>query len=122
MWDAVQGTQVMEFLRGHEDAVRSVVLNTTTTLLFSASYDKTTIIWDLDIAGRKATVRHTLQGHTSSVNSISLCPDERLIVSGSWDFTVLVWEVATGQQVRQLEGHTYIVQSARWAIYCEWEL
>ncbi len=115
VWDAAEGTQVMEPLRGHDVSVSSVVLNTTTTLLFSASWDNTTIIiWDLDIAGRKATVRHTLQGHTNGVASISLCPDERLIVSGSSDHTVRVWEVATGQQVRVLEGHTGTVRSVAW--------
>jgi len=49
------------------------------------------------------------------VASISLCPDERLIVSGSSDSTVRVWEVATGQQVRVLEGHTNWVCSVAWS-------
>jgi WD40 repeat protein len=115
VWDAAEGTQVMEPFRGHDRDVTSVVLNTTTTLLFSASYDNTIIIWDLDIAGRKATVRHTLQGHSDGVASISLCPDERLIVSGSHDHTVRVWKVATGQQVRVLEGHTGAVRSVAWS-------
>ncbi len=83
----LEGTQVMEPLRGHDDGVTCVVLNTTTSLLFSTSYDKTIIIWDLDIAGRKATVRHKLQRHTRAVQSISLCPDERHTVSGSSDST-----------------------------------
>ncbi len=115
LWDAAEGTQVMEPLRGHDRMVSSLVLNTTATLLFSASWDTTIIIWDLDIAGRKATVRHTLQGHTGAVRSISLCPDERLIVSGSNDHTVRVWEVATGQQVRVLEGHTCNLLSVAWS-------
>jgi WD40 repeat protein len=75
----------------------------------------TIIIWDLDIARRKATVRHRLQGHTDSVKSISLCPDERLIVSGSNDSTVCVWEVATGQEVRVLGGHMDVVLSVAWS-------
>jgi WD40 repeat protein len=115
VWDAAEGTQVMEPLRGHTNDVSSVVLNTTTTLLFSASWDATIIIWDLDIAKRKATVRHTLQEHINIVRSISLCPDERLIVSGGDDHTVRVWEVATGQQVRLLEGHKNEVLSVAWS-------
>ncbi len=115
VWDAAEGTQVMEPLRGHDGTVSSIVLNTTTTLLFSASDDETIIIWDLDIAGRKATVRHRLQGHTRAVASISLCPDERLIVSGSRDKRVCVWEVATGQLVRVLGRHTQEVFSVAWS-------
>jgi WD40 repeat protein len=118
VWDAADGSQVMEPLRGHNAAVSSVVLNTTTTLFFSSSWDKTIIIWGLDIAGRKATVRHTLQGHTQGVlgvRSISLCPDARLLVSGGDDDTVRVWEAATGHQVRVLEGHTHAVLSVAWS-------
>ncbi len=130
VWDAAEGMEVMEPLRGHTESVSSVVLNTTTTLLFSAGQDKAIIIWDLDIAGRKTTVRHTLRGHTGGVQSISLSPDERFIVSGSnesivslhdatlnhrYDSIVCVWEVATGQQVRVLAGHTGAVSSVAWS-------
>ncbi len=80
VWDAAEGTEVIELLESHDGGVSSVVLNTTTTLLFSAGYDRTIIIWDLDIAGRNATVRRRLYGHFGALHSISLCPDERFIV------------------------------------------
>ncbi len=49
------------------------------------------------------------------MESLSLSPDDRFIVSGSGDKTVRAWEVATGQQVRVLGGHTWGVQGVAWS-------
>jgi hypothetical protein len=51
-------------------------------------------------------VIRTFEGHTSAVNSVAFSPDGKLLASGSWDMTIKLWEVATGQEVRTLKGHT----------------
>jgi WD40 repeat protein len=50
----------------------------------------------------------TLEGHTSYVTSVAFSPDGKLLASGSdWpDNTIKLWEVATGQEVRTLKGHS----------------
>jgi WD40 repeat protein len=40
--------------------------------------------------------------------------DQRFILSASHDRTVRIWEVATGQCVRVLAGHTHAVVNAAW--------
>jgi WD40 repeat protein/serine/threonine protein kinase len=53
---------------------------------------------------RSAWCFRTLTGHRDQVNAVGFSPDGRYLVSGSRDTTVRLWEVATGQEVRRLEG------------------
>jgi WD40 repeat protein len=44
------------------------------------------------------------------VNSVTFSPDGRHLASASAS-TVALWDVASGREVRQLKGHTHLVQS-----------
>jgi len=46
-----------------------------------------------------------------SVGAVAFSPDGRLLASGGSDGAVRVWDVATGRELRRLEGHTDSVQS-----------
>jgi WD40 repeat protein len=84
-------------------------------VLVSAGRDKRIIIWELGEGG-KAAQKHILEGHSVTVNSISLTPEGTHLASGSFDGTVRIWEVATGQQVRVLNGHSGIcVKHVEWS-------
>ena len=43
------------------------------------------------------------------VNSVAIFPDGRRVVSGSDDKTAKVWDVATGECVATLAGHSEMV-------------
>jgi len=50
------------------------------------------------------------------VTSVAFSPDGRLLASGSWGGTIIrLWDVASGQLVRTLEGHTSRVHSVAFA-------
>ncbi|KAK2059439.1 NWD1 protein, partial [Colletotrichum caudatum] len=53
----------------------------------------------------------TLEGHTDAVTSVVFCGDRMQLVSGSSDGTNNIWDIATGQCVQTLKGHTGIVHS-----------
>ena len=45
------------------------------------------------------------------VNSVTFSPDGRVLASGTWGHSVIFWEVASGNHLRILEGHTGKVNS-----------
>ena len=42
---------------------------------------------------------------------MSFSPDGSVLVSGSYDRTIRLWDVATGEQLKTLQGHTYSITS-----------
>ena len=46
---------------------------------------------------------------------VAVSPDGRRVVSASWDTTLKVWDVATGECVATLEGHS---KSVRRGVHC----
>src|SRR5262249_35092453 len=50
-------------------------------------------------------------GHTESVHRIAFSPDGRRALSAAKDNTIRLWDVATGKEIRRLEGHTNWVVS-----------
>jgi WD40 repeat protein len=67
--------------------------------------------WDrLNYVSHQATM--TLRAHSSwGVNSVTFSPDGRFMVSGGYDPIVTVWDAATGDEVKNLQGHTDYVNS-----------
>ena len=52
---------------------------------------------------------HTMRlmnGHTCLIDCIVYCPELSRVITGSFDDTARVWDVATGECVHVLEGHT----------------
>ena len=61
----------------------------------------------LDAAVRAAPPwRMTLSGHARGARAVAFSPGSDHIVSASWDQTATIWDVATGEPLFSLTGHT----------------
>src|SRR5262249_55719184 len=49
--------------------------------------------------------------HISDILSVAFRSDGKTVVSGSLDGTLRIWDVASGQSLRTLQGHTFIVRA-----------
>jgi WD40 repeat protein/tRNA A-37 threonylcarbamoyl transferase component Bud32 len=60
-------------------------------------------IWNLDIDG----LEERLTGHSAQVHSVAFDPDGQVLISSGAepDRTIRIWDVASGQQLRVLDGH-----------------
>ena len=59
--------------------------------------------------------KRTLNGHSEFVTSCCFSPDGASVLSGSYDETLKIWDVATGDLMCTLEGHTASVSSCSWS-------
>jgi len=48
----------------------------------------------------------TFAGHEGEVSRALITPDRKRLITGGRDATIRVWELATGQSVLVLKGHT----------------
>ncbi len=91
-------------LEGHKGWVNGLALDD--QKLYSASFDKTILVWDLkSLSTSSQTVKPEAiwQQHTSSVEAI--CVDKTNVYSGSADGTVIVWD-KTGKPLNVQKKHS----------------
>jgi WD40 repeat protein len=95
LWDAATGAIVKRLQ--HDNPVGTVVFDSGSRLLLSATLDGHLHVWDL------ATYQQIQQliGHTSSVWSIQFSPNSHFVASAGGDGNVFVWDWRAGEIVRQ---------------------
>jgi len=85
-----QGSQLLKFLHGHQDDVRSVAFHPGGNLLASGSADGEIFLWDLTTG---QPFGDPLNGHQEQVSSLAFSPDGTVLASAGFDDTVMLWDV-----------------------------
>ena len=88
---------------GHEDLVNVLTLYPDGKTLATGSIDKTIEVWNNTDTDKPL---YRLIGHTESITAIDFSVDAKRLASASSDKTVRLWDLATGQAIQILIGHT----------------
>jgi WD40 repeat protein len=92
----------------HDGSVLSAAFSPDSQRIVTASFDKTTRLWDA-ATGNEITL---LQGHIGWVNSAEFSPDGERILTAAEDGTARLWDAATGKEIVSFQGHISRVNSA----------
>ncbi|KAK4204395.1 hypothetical protein QBC40DRAFT_272760 [Triangularia verruculosa] len=119
IWDILSG-ECIQTLVGHSDGIMSVAFSKDGGTLASGSDDQTIKIWDA-VTGE---CKKTMKDHIGLVQSVTFSPDGRNLASGSSAIfspddrnlassssAIKLWNMATGESIRTLTGHTSTVSS-----------
>ena len=83
----------------------SLALNSSHTILFSGSWDKSIISWSTSTTTPQRRYHH---GHTDFVKAVAtiIIANKELLISGAADATIIIWDIATAARLHTLKGHT----------------
>jgi WD40 repeat protein/serine/threonine protein kinase len=108
IWD-LRTTETLSVLAGHSALVIALDVSPDGSLVATGSEDGTARIWS---SGGES--RATLP-HRGRVDDLAFSPDGTLLATAAWDRAVRLWKAATGDLVRQLDGHDAEVMAVRFA-------
>ena len=96
-------------LTDHNNVVTSAEWMSGGTQMVTASWDRTSKVWDTE----SGTVIHTLSGHDQEILTAAAHPSQALIVTCSKDTTFRVWDFRTSiHSVNIYQGHSASVTCA----------
>ncbi|MBD2194863.1 MULTISPECIES: WD40 domain-containing protein [Calothrix] len=102
---AVYGADEYNRFSGHQAAVMSVDISPDSSLIASASIDKTIRLWRRD-----GTAVATLTGHQGAIRSVKFSPNGQVLASASEDGTIKLWKRQSTDSQWQIsttfKGHT----------------
>ena len=125
LWDITAPTRFGETLRCpaltdevgkdskcHPEKIISIALKPEDTMLASASWDGTIILWDIteDVKKRKLP-RKFPAGNTSKIWSIAFSKNDKILASGSEDGTITLWDLDADKQSHLPKEHKAGVRS-----------
>lgn len=93
-------------LTGHQKEVRSVGFTSNSSILFSASHDKTVRFWELESGRWQGSVRESAGWVLASLSQ-----DDQWLFTTSEDKTIKVWDAKTGKRLQTLKGHLDLINA-----------
>lgn len=89
-----RGGRLCQSFQGHNREVTKVQCFPGSTWIFSASRDKTVLMWDIKQGDEPI---QEFCGHELVVNGLALSPDGRKLCTGSRDNSMCLWDIESGQ-------------------------
>ena len=104
LWDAATRKQIKK-LEGHTKLVLAVAISPDGKLILSGSQDNTAKIWDWPVF----SPTRTFAGSPGPVQALAVKPDgkQAAVAAGK---AIKVWDLASGQPIKELQGHAGDVQ------------
>lgn len=103
LW-SVQTGQLLDRLSGHEGPISAVAFAPQSSMLVSASWDKTIRVWD--VFGRSAQVEPLQM--TSDVQALAIRPDGKELCAAGLDSQLVFWNLLEGEQTNIIDGRSDI--------------
>ena len=100
------GLNEPQVVLGRADRIRSFDFSPDGAMLAGASFDHSTILWDVT----KREKFGVLRGHREAVNDVAFSPDGKWIATVGGDYTARIWEARTGQLLATLPGSAWVGQ------------
>jgi WD40 repeat protein len=105
VWDAVTGHAV-GLLHTHDRSIRGIAFSRDGVQLASWSDDEIVKFWDGKRLDQKQQARRILSARVPGHGvHVAFSPDGRRIATGGEKNTVKIWDVATGKELKTIEGH-----------------
>ena len=111
VWDTETGTQLFS-LNGHTGFIFGVAFSPDGTWLATASDDDTAKVWDLTPSRELFTL-----AVGDPIGSVAFGPDGTKLATAARAHT-FVWDMATGQRLYELQGHTDFIDTVRFSPAC----
>lgn len=109
LWDIQNGHRI-SIMNGHKRKVTSCCVNSQKNLIASASFDKTTRIWNPH-KGEEICC-FSLKW---PVNCVAFHPEGNKIIIGCWDSTLQIWDIIKQSKIAVIRGHKSSVQAVTYS-------
>jgi WD40 repeat protein len=119
IWHRTSGSKLTT-LQGHTQGITALAWSDDGTLLFSASYDGSTRIWDIATGTMLYTLRDTydnyfmamvIPGSHAHILNLRYDKHSATIVTGSILGTICFWDTRSGTQLKRCDDHTGSIQA-----------